>query len=195
METPKIQQVFTVEGCDKQFSSKAEVMDHLRRPKILDALKELTNGDAELAKWLLDHDELIKNSFDVGTIKRVTKSDRKKLDKALEAIKEAKNPAFAFVADNVEAIAESFRWPSVKRMDDEEKTKVAVDSIAAAAEGNREVAEWIVSNKDKILEAYKAGKPKRQPPQKALDALAAYREQKAAEKAAKEAEKAETAAE
>jgi len=195
MNTPQIQQVFTVEGCDKQFTSKAELMDYLRRPKILEALKGLTNGDAELANWLLNHEELIKESFEVGTIRRVTKSDRKKLDKALEAIKEAKNPAFAFVAENSDAISESFRWPSVKRMDDDEKTRIAVDSLAAAADGNKEVAEWIFANKDEILEAFKAGKPKRVAPAAALDALAAYRAKQAAEKAAKQAAAAEEAAE
>ena len=52
---------------------------------------------------------------------------------------------------------------------------------------NVELVDWILGNKDAILEGFQAGVVKREVNPKAQDALAAYRAKKAAEKAAKEA--------
>lgn len=175
----ELKQVFeTPDG--QKFDTKAEALDHMRRPKILEALMSVTNNNDELSNWLLDNQELVEEAFDVGTIKRVTKSEKNKLEKALEAIKEAGNTKFAFVAENADAILESFRWPKVARMDSDEKARVAKESLAAAS--NDEVAEWIIASKDKILEAYSAGKEKRKVSPKAQEALATYRAKKAIEK-------------
>jgi hypothetical protein len=58
--------------------------------------------------------------------------------------------------------------------------------LIAASEGNEELAEWIIKNKDKVLDAYQAGVVKREINPAAAEALAAYRAKKAAEKAAAE---------
>ena len=176
----------------KVFNTKAEANDYLRRPKQLVAFKALTEGNEELATWLVDNDEVVKNAFDKGTIKRVSKSERKKLIAALEAVseihKETNNTALAFMADNAESIAEGFRWPSVKRLDPEEKMAAIKEEIAAATEGNEELAVWIIEHKDQVLEAYDAGKVKREVSPKASAALAKWREeQKAAKEAAEKA--------
>jgi hypothetical protein len=179
----ELKQVFTTPD-GKHFDTKAEAMNYLRKPKIMEAMKKVTGGNAELADWLVNHQESVEMAFESGTIKRVTKSEHNKLAKALEAIVEAGNPKFAFVADNKGAILDSFRWPSVKRMSDEEKSAAARNTLVAASEGNEELAGWVLANKDAILEAYTAGIEKKQVNPKAAEALAAYRAKKAAEKAA-----------
>jgi hypothetical protein len=185
----ELKQVFTTPD-GQHFDTKAEALNHLRKPKIKEAMAKVTGGNAELTTWLVDHQEQVEVAFETGTIKRVTKSEHGKLAKALEAIIEAGNPKFAFVADNKGAILDSFRWPSVKRMDDAEKALAAKNTLVAASEGNEELADWVLANKDAILEAYTAGVEKRQVNPKAAEALAAYQAKKKAEKAASDAAKA-----
>jgi dsDNA-binding SOS-regulon protein len=182
----ELRQVFTTED-GKVFDSKAEALDYLRRPKIQAALANVTGGKAELSMWLLDNQEVVEGAFEIGTIKRVTKSERNRLAKALEVLKEVENPKLAFLQENTDAIFESFRWPKVERMDDDQKLLAARNSLIHASEGNEKLADWVIANKDAILNAYEAGKVKRAINPKAAEALAAYRAQKAAEKVAKEA--------
>lgn len=182
----EIAQVFSVNGIN--FATKAEAQDYLRRPLITAALSKLTGkGNESLVDWLIENQEVVETAFESGTVKRVTKSETAKLTKALDAIVESGDKAFAFVIDNVDAIKDSFRWPSVKRMTDEEKALAAHNTLTAAA-GNEELAEWIIKNKDAVIEAFKAGITKREVSPKASEALAKYRAEKAAEKAALEAE-------
>jgi hypothetical protein len=185
--TIQIQQAFVIDG--KVFATKAEAMDYVRKPQIKAAMNKVTQNDAELTEWLVEHQEQVEMAFETGTIKRVTKSEAKKLADALDhvaAVLEHDKKA-AFVVDNIGAIKDSFRWPSVKRMDEAEKATAARNTLAAASEGNEELAEWILANKDAILEAYSAGTVKREISPKATEGLAAYRAKMAAEKAAKEA--------
>jgi hypothetical protein len=181
-----VQKAFVVDG--KIFATQKEANDYLRRPKITEALNGFIKGNDGLVTYLVENQEQIEMAFEVGTIKRVTKSESAKLEKALAAIVEANNPAFDFVAKNSEAIASSFRWPSVKRMNDDEKATAALEAVTALTDGNADLAAFIIQNKDNILEAYEAGKQKRQVSQKAIDGLAAYRAEVAAKKAAAAAE-------
>lgn len=179
------QVVVTPDG--KQFDTRAEALAYLRRPHIEAALNKLTNNNKELVEWLIANQETVEMAFEVGTIRRVTKSESKKLAAALEAIKEAGNPKFGFVVENMGAILDSFRWPSVKRMKDDEKAAAARNTLVGASDGNQQLADWIVANQTAVLEAYEAGVEKRQINPKAQEALAAYRARKAQEKAASEA--------
>lgn len=189
----ELKQVFmTPDG--KAFDSKKEAEDYLRRPKIEEALKAISNNNKELVNWLIDNQEKVEMAFEVGTIRRVSKSDHKALEKALEHLKTIEDPKLAFLQENVAAIQESFRWPSVKRMDESEKATAARNSLVAASEGNEELAVWIIANKDNVLQAYEAGKVKRELNPKAAQGLAEYRAKKAAEKAAKEAASEQAAA-
>jgi hypothetical protein len=182
----ELRQVFsTPDG--QTFSTKAEAMAHLRRPKILAALKAVTGGRAELGDWLLANQETVENAFETGTIRRVTKSETKRLEKACEALKgldKGIHKDLLFLIESADAVKESFRWPSVKRMDDEAKAVAARNTLMLATENNGELVDWILAQKDAILESYKAGVEKRQVNPKAQDALAAYRQKKADEKAA-----------
>jgi len=171
----------------KVFATKKEAQDYIRLPKIREALKALTKNNTELVEWLIANQESVEMAFEVGVIRRVSKTEHNKLEKALTAVVEANNPKFAFVVEHKAAILDSFRWPSVKRMDSEEKSAAARNSIAAAAEGNEELAKWVIANKDAVLEAYQAGVEKRQINPKAAEALAAYRTKMAEEKLAKAA--------
>lgn len=181
----ELRQVYVVNG--QQFDTKAEAQDFLRRPKIRTALLAVTANKVDLADWLLENQEAVEQAFETGTIRRVTKSERKKLEKACEALKEfAHEPKIAFLVENADVIAKSFRWPSVERMTDEAKAVAARNSLVAASEGNEELANWIIENKEAVLAAYEAGVEKRQISNKATEALAAYRAKKAQEKAAAE---------
>ncbi len=184
----ELKQVFTTPD-GKTFDTKAEALNHLRKPKIQEAMKKVTGGNADLATWLVEHQEQVEVAFETGTIRRVTKSEAKKLKDSLthiaETLKDDKKAAFAIEA--IPAILDSFRWPSVKRMSDEEKSAAARNTLVAASEGNEELAGWILANKDAILEAYTAGVEKRQVNPKAAEALAAYQAKKKAEKAAAQA--------
>jgi dsDNA-binding SOS-regulon protein len=181
----ELRQVFTTED-GKVFETKADALNYLRRPKIKAAMMTVTGDNDELSDWLVENQEVVEAAFEAGTIRRVSKSDSTKLTKALEAIVEAANPKFAFVADNIEAIISSFRWPSVKRLSEEEKAAEGKAALVAASE-NEELADWVIENRQAVLEAYSAGVEKRQVNPKAAEALAAYRAKKAAEKAAAEA--------
>ena len=184
--TDELKQVYVAPD-GTQFSTKAEANDYLRRPKIKEALMKLTSNNEELSDWLIENQETVNDAFDTGTIKRVTKSEKKKLEAALQAIVAADNKDFAFIADNHEAVAESFRWPKVARMDNDEKAAAAKETLMAASENNQQLSDWVLENKEAVLEAFDAGKKKRVPSPKAQEALKKWREEKAAEKAAAEA--------
>lgn len=162
----------------KVFATAAEARDYLRKPLVEKALKGVAGGDANLTKFLQENEDEIQKAFEVGTVSRVTKSERNKLTKALDYICEAmKLDAKAkFVTDNAAAIKESFRWPAVKRMNDEEKTAATKEMLTKLADEN--AANWIIKNKDAILNAYQAGVEKRAPP--ANSGLAEYQAAKAA---------------
>lgn len=179
----ELKQVFTTPD-GKMFDTKQEAMNYLRRPKIEAALNALTKNNKELVNWLIEKQETVEVAFETGTIRRVTKVEHNKLSKALDHLKTLSDNKLAFLQENAGAILDSFRWPSVKRMDDAEKATAARNTLVAASEGNEELAGWILSNKDAILAAYEAGVEKKQVNPKAQEALAAYRAKKAAEKAA-----------
>lgn len=171
-----------------QHDNKAAAEAHLRKPAVKAALLKVTGNNVELTDWLVANEESVEMAFETGTIRRVTKSEASKLAKALEALKEITgNSKIAFLQENAGAIQDSFRWPSVKRMTEEEKAVAARNTLVAASEGNEKLAEYVIANKDAILEAYQAGVVKREVSSKATEALAAYRAKKAAEKASAEA--------
>ena len=179
--TQELKQVFALED-GTTFDTKAEALNYLRRPKIMDALMKVTDGNKDLSEWLVDNQETVVNAFDTGTIRRVTKSEKKKLDKAVDAIVESGNKAFDFVIEHAEAVKSSFRWPKVARMNDEEKTLMATTTLTEASDGNEQLAAWTIEHEAEILEAYDAGKEKRVVSPKAANALAAYRAGRAEEK-------------
>ena len=179
----ELRQVF-VSPDGKIFDTKTEAQNYLRRPKITEALMKLTTNNKELTEWLVENQEKVEVAFETGTIRRVTKSEKKKLEKALEALKEFTDPKIAFVVENVDAIKESFRWPSVTRMDDAAKAVAARNTLLADTENNEKLVDWILANKDAVIAAYESGVEKRAVNQKATEALAAYRAKKAADKAA-----------
>jgi dsDNA-binding SOS-regulon protein len=184
-EMDLVQKFVTPDG--QQFDTRREAQDYLRRPKIEAALNGFIDDNADLVKWLIENQETVTDAFQAGTIRRVSKSERNKLEKALDHVKSLNDPKLAFLKDNADAIAETFRWPTVKRMDDDQKAALAKEQLTLAAEGQEEVADFVIENKDAILEAFEAGKVKKPINPKALAGLAEYRERMAREKAEKEA--------
>jgi dsDNA-binding SOS-regulon protein len=174
----------------KVFDTAAEARDYMRSPLIKAALNKLTEGNAELTDWLLENRDVVEDAFDTGVIRRVSKSEKKQLEKAVEAIKEfgkshpESSKPFAFIVEHADVIKEVFRWPTVTRMTDEEKANAARATLVKESEGNEELADWVLANKDALLACFEAGKEKREMNPKAAEALAAYRAKKAAEKEA-----------
>lgn len=177
--------VKTPEG-DKVFATMAEAKDFIRSPKIKEALLSLTDGNEELSDWLLEKRDVVERAFETGTIRRVTNKDKEKLAAAAEGIKAfaAANPTaakeFQFFVDHAEDIRDGFRYPTVARMSEEDKAFAAKNTLVMESEGNEELADWVLANKDPILEAYEAGKDKKPMNPKAAEALAKWRAQKAA---------------
>lgn len=155
-----------------------ECIDYIRMPEVKAALAVLCEGNEELINALIEHQDEILKAFETGTIRRVSKKERKMLSDALEKIESG------FLKENAQAIIESFRWPTQKRLSEEEKKSSAIDNLATVFEDNDDLVEWIVEKRDELEEAFKAGRPKRQVPEKAMKALEEYRARKAAEKAA-----------
>lgn len=166
------------------YNSMAEAQDALRKPAVLKAMNAVTGNNEELTDWLVKNEETVQNAFEFS-IKRVTKAEHNKLVKCKEELVsegfKAANPRLAFLIDNVDAMVDSFRWPTMKRMTEEEKATASRNTLVAASEGNNELAEWVVKNSVAVLEAYEAGKIKREVSPKATEALAAYQAKRAAE--------------
>lgn len=191
--TNAIQSGFLAGG--QMFATRAEAADFLRKPQIEAALKVVSGGDANLAKFLGDNEDEILKAFEAGVVARVTKAEKKKLAAALAAMMEVVNPKLRFLQDNMQAVADSFRWPAVKRMNEAEKAQATVDALTKLADAN--AAAWIVANRKQIENAYNAGVEKRSPPpagglaeylaakKAGPEALATYQANKAAQKAAK----------
>lgn len=186
----ELKQVFET-PTGERFETKQEALDFMRRPKIKEALMKLTDGAEDLCDWLIDNQDVVENAVSTGTIRRVTKSERNKLQKALEHAVALNDKKLDFLTENAEAIVETFRWPTVKRMTDEEKAVAARNTLLTATadedgNGNEQLADYVIKNQEAILECYEAGKVKRKVSDKAMEALAKYRAEKAAEKAAAE---------
>jgi len=172
---------------DQVFATKAEAQAFIRRPQVLGALNVLTKNNGDLSNFLLENQSDIEDIFDLGTISRVTKSERNKLNKALEHAASLNDSKLAFLVDNAEAIASSFRWPKTARMDDAAKAAAQTEQLTALANGNAQVAAYILANREGILAAFGAGVEKRAVNANATAALAAYRAEQKAIKEAKEA--------
>jgi hypothetical protein len=171
----------------KYFESKAERDAFDQRPQVEAAFNKITDNNKDLTGWFVENEDAVLGSYETGTISRVTKVEKNKLVKALEAIKAADNKDFAFVADNAEAIADSFRWPTVKRLTAEEKTAAMTEKLMAVTDNNKDLVAWIIANQEAIEQAYKAGVVKRPVSEKASAALAAYQAERKAKKEAEAA--------
>jgi hypothetical protein len=186
-----ISAVYSVGG--KTFNTKAEAQEYIRKPAVIAALNALTQNNQELTDALYEKRESVEIAFETGVIRRVSKTEYNQLRKALDHLKEvgANDKKLSFLVENAETVYESFRWPAVKRLTPEEKVAAATRGLAVAFDGREDVATWIVTNKDAILEAFKAGIEKREVPASAANGLAAYRAKMAERKSALEAAKAE----
>lgn len=170
------------------FDSKAEAMEYARKPHIVKALAEISGCNAELANWLHERREEIAEAFEFGTIRRVSKSDYKKIDASFEALAKVEGiKELQFLQDNAAQFRDSFRWPAVKRLKPEEQAAAAREKLLAVTEGSADITEWLVANRAAFLDALEAGKIKREVSPAAAAGLQAYRERMAAQKAASDA--------
>jgi len=171
------------------FNTKAEAEQHNRLPVIMNDLIVVADGQEKLAKWILDCQKHIKELFALGKVKRVTKSDRNRLQRGLKKLSEIHEDRgmgvdVAWIVENSEALVKGFKWPGQKRLKDEELQEALQEKASELTNGDQELATWIIASKDAILKAYEAGKPKREISEKAVQGLAAYRAKMAQQKAA-----------
>jgi len=152
MTTPQIKAAFIVDG--KTFETKAAANEYVKAPLIKAQVLKLAGGDAKLADWLLDNQTQILDAYGSVQIKRVTKQERKALEKALDAVKSAGGDATKFIVDHSQAILDSFRWPTVQRLSAEEKETATYDAILAVADDNEAIAKWLIANEVAVKAAY-----------------------------------------
>jgi len=176
------------------FDTKAEAMEHMRKPHVVEALNSVIEDNAELVDWMADNREAITDAFSAGKIKRVSKAEKAQLEKALKAIVEANEPKFKFIAENHEAVLETFRWPSQTRLTADQQVAEVKSELTSLADNNEEVADFIIENKDALLAAFEAGKVKREINPKAKEGLAKYQAEQKRLKEEREAKEAEEAA-
>ena len=172
------------------YETKAELLDAIRRPQVLEALGAIEGSNEGVANFLLDSKDAIEGAFAIGGIRRVTKSEHTKLDKALAHIAEVlKGDAKAeFVLTHADAIRQSFKWPTVTRMKEDEIAAAAKASVMAL-NANEAFATWVLNSREAITAAYKAGIVVPQVSEAAKLALEKHRAAKAAAKAEAEAQK------
>ena len=175
------------DGTTHVFATKPEALDYMRKPQVIEALNGLTSGNDALSGWLYANREEIEASFELDKIRRVTKAEYKKLEAALEHIKTAmaNSKEASFVVQNVAAIQESFRWPKVARLTQEEATSQIHERLTKLATGedgvvNTDLVNWMVAQKEPLVSAYAAGIVKREVSEKAASGLAEYQAKKKA---------------
>jgi len=176
---PAIQKGVFIEGVDRMFKSVKEAEAYLRAPKIKAALDEICGQKKELSAFLFDKQEELIEAFASTKMRRVKKAEFAKLEKALEAVKIADETAFGFIKDNADAILSSFRWPKTGTTKPEVRRANTV-LLLTSLTNDEEVSQWIFDNFEAVGVAYKAGQPKREMPQSAMDALQKHRDEKKA---------------
>jgi len=171
----------------KIFDTKAELVDYYRLPKVKAAFMVLAENDVELTTWLMANEDIIKSAFDTGTIRRITKADSKKIDKALDVIDDlyatGNHKELAFLSEKRADL--ELKYKTQPRLKDEQKAKQAKDTLEVAAGETEGLADWCIDNRDAVLAAFEAGKIKRPVSPVASNALTEFRLKKAADKAAK----------
>ena len=168
------------DGSIKLFDTKAEAVDFLRRPAQTAALNKLVPEQPELVQWIIDVQDDLASAFESTKVRRVTKQEKKALEKALEAAKNIGDKNLAFLVENAQAVITSFKWPKVARGSEEEQAAALLKNVAVVTGGDEELAKWLIETREQILEAFEAGKPKRE----VNPGLAKYLAEQAAKKAA-----------
>lgn len=180
---------------EAQVLTKAQANNLVRAPQVRNAFLALTKKNEEVTDWLVDNQDAVESAFDAGTIRRVSKAERKALTKALSHIAEvlATDTNAEFVVKHRAAIVDTFKWPNQKRIAEEDKAAAIETAFMEATGDNEKLVDWIIKNKDGIEMAYATGIVKREVPQATLDALAEHRAKVAAAKEAAAAKKADAA--
>jgi hypothetical protein len=150
-----------------QFDNMKDAEEYLRKPKVIEALMDLTSIDEELSEWLYNQQELLEESFAVGSIRRFRKSDKKAYEKDLNTIKEKFQKELPWLAEH--GLKINISWPKQRKIDETEKNTLIINSLAAARD--EETAKWCVENQTKLMEAFEAGKEKREAPKEGTQAL------------------------
>lgn len=177
----KFAQVFQTED-GVVHATKALAERHTRKPLIMAALLALCGGQKDLADAIYNKEEELQQAFESGKVRFVSKAERAELAKSLAAAK-AVLPADNFLVKYSEEIEGSFKWPTAKRATEEEQKAAAFEAVDALFERAEGVAAWIVNEKDRILDAFKAGVEKRVVTDQAKQGLALYRAMMDAKKA------------
>lgn len=168
-----------------------EAAEVQREPLVRNALNVLTgNNNPDLVNWLFTKRSDILATYDTGTVRRVTKAERKALTAALKHVSEelANDPKAKFVVENANAIAETFKWPGQKRVAEEDRAAAIQEAFMELTGDNEKLVTFLLNSKDALEAAYNTGIVKREVSQKTLDALAKHHADRKAAKEAAEAQ-------
>jgi len=189
--TDQLQKGYIYDG--KVFLTLNAVDDYKRGPKVKAALGKLIEDEASL-EWVYDNREDIVGSFKVGGSRHFLKTEKAQLRKALDATKllgtmETEDTTIgnlqkdmAFLLENLEQSYATFKWPTQKKIKDDERTILVKETLMSLEAASEEMIDWIISNIEALKVAYDTAKVKREVSQKATDGLNAYRLKKAIEK-------------
>jgi len=178
---------------NKVFLTLNAVDDYKRGPKVKAALGKLIEDEASL-EWVYDNREDIVGSFKVGGSRHFLKTEKAQLRKALDATKllgtmETEDTTIgnlqkdmAFLLENLEQSYATFKWPTQKKIKDDERAILVKETLMSLEAASEEMIDWIISNIEALKIAYDTAKVKREVSQKATDGLNNYRLKKAREK-------------
>ena len=175
------------------FPTLAAVEDYQRKPKVMAALKKLID-DTPSEEWCYENRTTIIESFKVNNSRHFLKTEKAHLEKALKAVVAFGDVEFedatmtgmqkdmAFLLEHWEQSLNTFKWPTVKKLPEEDQI-VAVHAALNAIEGSsEELSTWIYENIEDLTVALDTAKVKREVSSKATDGLNKYRLLKAQEK-------------
>jgi len=181
---------------DQMFDTMADVEDHQRKPKVLEALTKLIEDEASV-NWVYDNRGEIVDAFKVGGSRHFLKTEKAQLRKSLDAVKvlgEMESTSgimtqcqkdLSFLLENIEQSYKTFKWPTVKKIEGDELSTAISGALGDITGANDELNVWIAENIEKLKEALDTAKIKREVSAKATDGLNAYRLKKAQEKLGK----------
>ncbi len=148
-----------------------------------EALSKIEGMNPDISAFLLSNKEAIKDASNIGKVTRIKDSERQKLAAQLQLCIDAveDQSKIALVVEGYDILVAGYKLPTMKRMSEEEKAVAFKNTVMSISEDDSELAEWVWTNLEEILTAYKASA--KEPPKSGQIALVAHRMTAAASKA------------
>jgi len=147
------------------------------------ALETIEGMTKDLSDFLMENKDEIKDASTIGKNTRIKETERLRLREQLELCVdsfEEKNK-IKLVVEGIDMLVAGYKLPTAKRMSEEEKAVAFKNTVKAMSDGDEDLAEWLWTNLEAVLSAFKAAIPP--PPKKGQVALLAHRMNAAGQKA------------